>query len=463
MNHLKLLLGFAALFLSSCPQSSIARDSPFTRHGTGPRYWIAYEECFVTNVPLSEERWKANIDWMEKTFKPYGYDMICNDGWIEAAQTVNENGYITKYNSDWKNGFSYWARYLQERDMKMGVYYNPMWLTRAAYEQNLPVKGTSYRTRDIVGYKSFNDPLYWVDVDKPGAKEWIQNYVRYFKEMGVTYLRIDFLENYETNYGTRRYEQALAWIAEAAGDDLFLSLVMPHCYNHAKTELKYGDMIRIDDDCFDGDWDFVSNRRRGQQKDHWPQFGNAFDGFIGFADVGARGQMILDGDFMRMNKLANDNERRFLFSLMIMGGSALAIADQYDTIGDHAWVYQNPEMNELNSLGFAAKPLSYDFRDAANSSRWIGQLPNGDWVVGLFNRESTPQTRSIDFHRELGIEDGQAVNVRDLWERKDLGGMSGTYTIELRPHECKVIRIQHNTLKIEAETASVRGGAKSIK
>ena len=86
MNHLKLLLGFAALFLSSCPQSSIARDSPFTRHGTGPRYWIAYEECFVTNVPLSEERWKANIDWMEKTFKPYGYDMICNDGWIEAAR-----------------------------------------------------------------------------------------------------------------------------------------------------------------------------------------------------------------------------------------------------------------------------------------------------------------------------------------------------------------------------------------
>jgi len=68
-------------------------------------------------------------------------------------------------------------------------------------------------------------------------------------------------------------------------------------------------------------------------------------------------------------------------------------------------------MNELNSLGFAAKPLSYDFRDAANSSRWIGQLPNGDWVVGLFNRESTPQTRSIDFRRELGIEDGREMKL----------------------------------------------------
>ena len=57
---------------------------------------------------------------------------------------------------------------------------------------------------------------------------------------------------------------------------------------------------------------FVSNRRRGQ-KALWPQYGNAFDGFIGFADVGGRGQMILDGDFMRLNTMANDKERKFLF------------------------------------------------------------------------------------------------------------------------------------------------------
>lgn len=56
MNYTKWILGLATIFLSFCPHSSVARDSPFTRHGTGPRYWIAYEECFVTNVPLSEER-----------------------------------------------------------------------------------------------------------------------------------------------------------------------------------------------------------------------------------------------------------------------------------------------------------------------------------------------------------------------------------------------------------------------
>ena len=48
--------------------------------------------------------------------------MICNDGWIETSQTVNENGYIVKYNDDWQHGFKYWSNYLAERGMKLGVY-----------------------------------------------------------------------------------------------------------------------------------------------------------------------------------------------------------------------------------------------------------------------------------------------------------------------------------------------------
>lgn len=441
-KHYKAFVFTVLLFANVLP--AIARDSPFTRKGTGPKYWIAYEYCFDTNNPIPEDRWKSNIDWMVENLKPFGYDMICNDGWIEAAQTINTYGYITKYNSGWKNGFDYWAKYLQERGMKMGVYYNPMWMTRTAYTQNVPVVGTNYRAQDIAGEKSFNGELHWVDVDKPGAKEWIQGYVKYFKDMGTTYLRIDFLENYENNYGTRRYAQALQWIEEAAGDDLFISLVMPNCFNHGQTELIYGDMIRIDDDCFEGDWEFVSNRRRGEQKTNWPQFGNAFDGFIGFADIGGHGKMILDGDFMRMNKLACDDERKFLFSLMIMGGSALAVADQFDTIKDHIWVYQNKEMNQLNDLGFVAKPLSYDYKEAVKSSVWAGRLPCGDWVVGLFNREDTPQTRSIDFEKELQLPTGTTFHIRDLWEHADLGTASGKYTVELKPHQCQVIRIKQN-------------------
>ncbi len=255
--HLKSFLLVVSLSLASV--SLLARDSKYTRHGTGPKYWIAYEWCFENNLPIPEDRWKRNIDWMADTFRDYGYDMICNDGWIEAAQSINENGYITKYNSNWRHGFEYWNKYIEDKGMKVGVYYNPLWITSAAYYSKCKVSGTNGITAaDIAGRWRFNDLLFWVDVNKEGAEQWIKGYVRYFKSLGVSYLRIDFLENYERNYGTDAYEKALKWIAEEAGDDLFLSLVMPNCYHHGRTELKYGDMIRVDDDCFKGGWDFAS-------------------------------------------------------------------------------------------------------------------------------------------------------------------------------------------------------------
>lgn len=458
LNKITTLL-LTVFFLFNATSDLISRDSPFTLQGAGPKYWIAYEYCWINNVAIPEDRWKANIDWVEKNFKSYGYNMICNDGWIEAAQTIDENGFIVKYNDDWEHGFKYWGNYLSDKDMELGVYYNPMWMTKAAFDKNVMVVGTEIQAQDIVGPISFNEPLYWVDVDKKGAKEWIQGYVKYFIDLGAKYLRIDFLENYERNYGTAKYKQALEWIEEAAGNDIFLSLVMPNCFDNSRNELLYGDMIRIDDDCFNGGWDFVSNRRRGEHKAIWPQYGNAFDGFIGFADIGGRGQMILDGDFIRLNTMADDKERIFKFSLMVMGGSALAIADQYDTADGNEWIYQNREMLELNELGLTAKPLSYDHDDINRSSIWAGQLPNADWIVGLFNREDTEQIRKIDFERDLGIVGGNVENVRDLWEHTDLGELSGGFSVELDPHECKIIRIKNNSLKYEAEFASMIGGA----
>ena len=245
---------------------------------------------------------------------------------------------------------------------------------------------------------------------------------------------------------------------EEAGEDMLISLVMPNCYNHAKTELPYGDMIRIDNDCFKGGWDFVSARGRGKKRDYWPQYDNAFDGFIAFSDIAAKGQMIMDGDFMRLNTMANDAEREFLFSLMVIAGSPLCIADQYDTIGDAAYVYQNEEMIELNKVGFIGKPLSRDINDI-NSSRWVGQMPNGDFIVGLFNREEEAMTYGIDFVNELGIEGGTVKNVRDLWEHKDLGGMKCKYEATINPHSCKIIRITpEGSIRYQAEFSSMTNG-----
>ena len=66
--------------------------------------------------------------------------MVCTDGWIESAQTVNDNGYVTKYNDTWSHDFAYWIEYNRNKGLKTGIYYNPLWMTRTAYDKNLPIE-----------------------------------------------------------------------------------------------------------------------------------------------------------------------------------------------------------------------------------------------------------------------------------------------------------------------------------
>lgn len=94
---------------------------------TGPLYWCTYEKQFTENTFMPEERFKENIDWVAKEFVPYGYEMVCTDGWIEDSFCINENGYLTRHHDSWKHDWKYWADYLNERGMALGVYYCGAW------------------------------------------------------------------------------------------------------------------------------------------------------------------------------------------------------------------------------------------------------------------------------------------------------------------------------------------------
>lgn len=458
---MKLNYILAAGLLAATAMSLTARDSKYTRRGAGPMYWMAYEECFVTDRALSEARYKMNVDWVADNFKEYGFDMICTDGWIEQGQTVNRYGYITKYASDWQNDWAYWIDYNRSKGLKSGIYYNPFWMTRAAYDRNLPVKGTQKNAQDIAGSTKFNDLIYWVDAEKEGAEQWVKGYVQHFIDLGFDFLRVDFVNWYENAYGRESYVKMLKWISEACGDKITFSLVMPNCFDHAAEEMKYCDVMRISEDVFGGGFDFVSGRRRGVYQEGWANWGNAFDGFIGFSDVAGRGQFIMDGDFIRLNTAESDSERQFWVSLMAITGSPIAIADQYDTIGENAHFYQNEEILALNKAGFAARPLSMNCGQS-RSSIWIGQLPDGDWVAGMFNREDSEQTMTVSFTKDLGFAKGTKAMVRDLWRGADLGEQEDMYRVSLQPHSCVVVKITNPVKRYQCEFAGTCGGAKIV-
>lgn len=295
------------LFLSLAIVAAIsvqARSSQFTKRGVAPLYWMGYEQPYITDVALTEDRYEKNMNWFAATMLPYGYNMFCTDGWIEGAgSTVNSNGYITRYNSAWKHDFAYWMERAHSLGLDLGVYYNPLWISSDVVNKGCTVKGRSnVRVSTLRGGKDFNGALWWCDTEKDGAEEYIKGYVRHFINLGFKFLRCDFLRDYENAYGTEKYAQALKWISEEAGDDIIVSLVMPNSYNKNKTENPYGDMFRVSADCFRGGWDFISNRRRGQHNGGWPQWENLFDGFVYFSTI-SRSTTIMDGDFVRLNTL----------------------------------------------------------------------------------------------------------------------------------------------------------------
>ena len=212
---------------------------------------------------------------------------------------------------------------------------------------------------------------------------------------------------------------------------------------------------------FGGGFDFLSGRRKHQYQDGWANWGNLSDGFAAFSEVSGRGQLIMDGDFIRLNTCETDDERRFWVSLVSVTGSAVAIADQYDTGAGYEAFYQNEELIALNKAGFTARPLSTNVA-STSSSRWVGQMPDGSWIAGLFNRDDDTADMNVRINRELGLDASEVTDIRDLWAHTSLGKGEGNYSLSVPAHGCRVIKISTPSKRYQAEAAGVRGGATII-
>ena len=147
--------------------------------------------------------------------------------------------------------------------------------------------------------------------------------------------------------------------------------------------------------------------------------------------------MILDGDFIRLNTFDTDAEKQTVVSLQLMAGGPVAASDLPSTIGNDMKYYTNNELLELNKDGFVGKPLSDKLNDR-NNEIWYGQMTNGDYVLGIFNRNDNSDQITVDFST-LGIQGEKQI--RDLWEHVDEGRAS-SITATIPAHGCKIVRLK---------------------
>ena len=421
-----------------------------------PLYWSVYEYCYeqerqgVSTIDITPDEWDKMIDFVATDLKPYGYDMICTDGFI-AMLSTDASGYMTQYGSISLKDL---VAKCKAKGLKLGVYDNPLWIHGP---RETKIAGTNYTFADLYynGKTEVQNPgvqdnwFHWAVAENPGCKEYIDGFFKHYKNLGVDFIRMDFLSWYEDGkdrgmgivgrgYGRESYARAMAYIAEAAKKyGIFTSLVMPHLFNDAEVEARYGNMVRIVCDTGGGGWWHCSAQDKGKSYTSWPNCNNQFDGFVYWSHIAGRNKVILDGDFVRLNKFETDAEKQTEISLQLMAGGPVAAADQYNTIGDNTKFYTNSELLELNKDGFVGKPLSDKLGNKKNEI-WYGQMTNGDYVVGLFNRSDNAATVAVSF-KELGIE-GE-WKVRDLWKHADEGTAS-SINANVPAHGCKIVRLK---------------------
>lgn len=432
---------------------------------TPPLYWSVYEYHIIRqqaaengptgDVPnpatldnyITEAEFLANIDWVEEELKPFGYDMVAIDGWGDT-EALNENGYRASHSRYWEHDYAWWSELLRSRGMKLGMYENPLFIHVPASNTTTMIVGTDIPVSSLLEESEQSSTFRWVDTEQPGAEQYIKGYISYYADMGIDHLRVDFLSWFENGFDRNlgqvgldrpreEYETALRWMREEADQrGMYLSYAMPHLFNDAELELEYADSFRINDDVDFGKWFHFSEKNRGDRFENWSQWSNPFDGFVYWSSVSGRDRARLDGDFIRINTYASDIERRTVVSLHLMAGGPIAVADRYNTIGDNVRFYQNEEMLALNRDGFVGQPLTNDPADE-DSQIWTGQMSDGDIIVGLFNRESTPSMRSVSFY-DIGVT--EEVTVRDLWQQAQIGGVS-PISVELAPHASLILRL----------------------
>ena len=466
-NMISILAGAALMLLTACTDDVEMRyppkyelpDLPVVEgihdNVKAPLYWSVYEYCYdqerqgVGTIDISPEEWDKIIDFVATNLKPHGYDMICTDGFIAMLATDN-SGYMTQYGSISLKDL---VAKCKAKGLKLGVYDNPLWIHGP---RDTKIEGTDYTFGNLYynGSTQVVNPgvddmwFHWIVAENPGAKEYIDGFFKHYKELGVEFIRMDFLSWYEDGkdrgmgvvgrgYGRESYARAMAYIGEAAKKyGIFTSLVMPHNFNDAEIEARYGNMMRIVCDTGGGGWWHTSAQDKGKSYANWPQCMNQFDGFTYWSHLSGRNKILLDGDFIRLNKFDTDAERETVISLQLMAGGPVAAADQYSTIGNNLKFYVNDELLALNKDGFVGKPLSDKLGDKKNEI-WYGKMTNGDYVVGLFNRSDNTASVSVKLS-DIGISGEK--NVRDLWKHTDEGKAS-VVSANIPAHGCKIVKL----------------------
>ncbi len=422
---------------------------------TPPMGWNSWDSYGLT---ITEAQFTANVDVLASRMKPMGWQYaVIDEGWYlqnpEAASkpenlhyTLNDKGqYAPAVNRFPSAGDGTGLKTVGDGVHAQGLLFG-IHIIRGIPKQsvaaNTAITGSSFHAVDAADQAdtcSWNPDNYGVR-DNPAGQAWYDGLIAQYASWGVDYLKVDCIASHP--YKADEIKMIHRAIVRS-GRPIVLSLSPgPTALDNAAEVGQNAQLWRISDDVWDY-WekndgkDFpTSVKKQFATIASWTKFvkpGNWPD-----ADMLPLGDLspVPGWGSPRTTRLTHD-EQQTMVSLWSISRSPLFMGGNLTKLDDFtASLLTNSEVLAVNQRGHDQRLVE----QTADRVVWTSQGGTDSIYLALFNLGDTSTTIAASFDH-YGLT-GKHYNVRSLWEKKDLGLMTGissklpahgSVLLELRP------------------------------
>jgi len=381
---------FCALFLLLQGYNNGFGQKPFLGWNT----WCAIGECGLDLCTDSQIRQTADA-LISTGMKDIGYEwIILDDCW---HPTRDSSGVLVPLKSSFPDGMKPVADYVHSKGLKFGLY-------------------TSVGTTTCRG--------------DPGSYGHYTQDANLFSSWGIDYVKMDWCGSNCAESGHEAFSKAL----NETGNHIVLEL----CRGAYQEMNKWGyapsvaQLWRASGDHHD-DWNSTLEEAKSViGKSEWSApYGWAYLDMIMTGGQGCKGQKPEEAKHCPGQ---TDNEYRTEFSIYAITSSPIIVGTDirnFTTIMSD--LILNTEVLAVNQ-DYKAVPGDYYKVCGGKTGVWARKLSNGSIAVGVVNEGAAADTITVCFADLFGGA-SDTNNVRDLWNKKDLGKFTTNVSVKVESHD----------------------------
>ncbi len=447
---------------------------------TPPMGWNSYD---YYDTAVTEERVKANADFMAKRLKPFGWEYVVVDiAWYAYGVGTQRDRFqylpfgdieLDEYSravpcpdrfpsSKGGKGFKPLADYVHGLGLKFGIHIMRGIPRIAAHSRGAllgPGGGKSALTADEIADPAsicaWNPDMYGLFPDAPGAREYYESLFALYAGWGVDFVKCDDICRMDAPSSKKEIE-LLQEAVQKCGRPIVLSLSPgPARIEEAWHYAKYSNMWRITDDMWDN-WPHLRNMfdrcelwQRHVGEGSWPDCDMLPLGTVG-KGFGAERKTLLSAA-----------EQKTLMTLWCVFRSPLMLGAELTLLdGETLSLLTNPAVLRLVTHGRNPRQVER----AADRAVWLSEdAEDGSAYLAAFNLGEEAGTyapsgyalealdaaldRAREASRALGHAAAHAASWTDLWTGETVGGKGKSppagppADVELEAHGARLFKI----------------------